>query len=204
MEKAKVSLRGWDYPCLSPSHEQRINASDSIGSWEEFEGHREYWSLYRSGQFVHLFSFREDFPRYKEVLQSNLREEIGDLGQVSGFNGIVTTVWTFAEVFEFAARLVSQHVLEDGGEITLEMHGTEGRALSFFDRARVLYRPYIARAASIKREPIRYTAQGLLAQGKRNTVDAAVFFFERFGAGFPRSSIEQMYEDLYRKRLDRS
>src|SRR5436309_4044427 len=59
VEKARVQLRGWDFPHLSNRDTDRSHGSNWTGSWASFEGQVEYWRLYQSGQFIHLAAVSE-------------------------------------------------------------------------------------------------------------------------------------------------
>ena len=69
IEKAKVSLRGWDYP--HTERNQIVRGQEFIEHQVNFMGHAEYWRLYQSGQFVNYFSSREE-TRLKNLYLWNL------------------------------------------------------------------------------------------------------------------------------------
>ncbi len=87
VETSRVSLRGWDYPHLDYEHRQYGN--DWVASWDEYRSHREYWRLYQSGQFLHLFSFKED--HYREEADTKAKSDVPALSNYSpsGYLGSV-------------------------------------------------------------------------------------------------------------------
>src|SRR6266571_644849 len=56
-----VQLRGWDYPHFPREGVTRGNDFIEGATEAAFISHLEVWRLYQSGQFIHLFSMREDW-----------------------------------------------------------------------------------------------------------------------------------------------
>src|SRR5207244_8721568 len=99
VKRTKVSLRGWDYPHIS--RDQRANGRNWVSSWSNFMGHIEYWRLYQSAQFLHLFVVREaaDESWRRELLARASNSHI------EGALDILNFVYTVSEVVEFGSRL---------------------------------------------------------------------------------------------------
>lgn len=179
MESCRVSLRGWDYPHVDLQN--RENGNDWIASWCEFMGHREYWRFYQSGQFIHLFSFREDF--YGDKPGMAFRGNV--LGVPNGFSPsgyveIIQTLYIITEVFEFAERLAQKDVFGSHVSVVIEMTGIKDRVLFFWDPFRHLYNIYKATQETLSNE-WRLETQGLLADSAELARQATVWFYERFG-----------------------
>lgn len=107
MESCRVVLRGRDFPHVDRVN--RSNANDWIASWCELIGQREYWRLYQSGQFVHLFSFLEDV--FREAYERRAQPTLGKMEKnfiPSGFSDDISLLYTLTEIFEFAARLAQK------------------------------------------------------------------------------------------------
>src|SRR5262249_6008882 len=78
VEKARVQLRGWDFPHLSNRETDRGHGSTWIGSWAAFMGSIEYWRLFQSGQFIHYSAVGEAVgerwhSQLKQAAMSHLR-----------------------------------------------------------------------------------------------------------------------------------
>lgn len=120
LQDSVVRLRGWDYPHLKS--ERREPRSDYVQYTEDWSRYHELCRLYQSGQFVHHFSFREDYE-----------------GGFGGANRIppeaplllspVSTVYTFTEIFEFASRLASRGLLVPQAVVDVTLHGVRDRSL---------------------------------------------------------------------------
>ncbi|MDD5083341.1 MAG: hypothetical protein PHT88_00190 [Candidatus Moranbacteria bacterium] len=142
IEESSVSLRGWDYPYID-RHGNVGNASansvHSMCDWDDMSFF-EYWRFYKTGQFVHYFSMREDWEideNKKVEIQRNLRTKSDK------FLGILSTLYSITEIFEFGSRLFTKLELVKGVEIIIELHGVNGRTLFFWDSfMRILYKDY--------------------------------------------------------------
>jgi hypothetical protein len=120
IEPSVVSLRGWDYPHVDRS--DRANGKDWIASWCDFMDHREYWQFFQSGQFAHLFSFRED-AQQRNALQTALSQphvEVPTGEKPTGCMDIIETLFKLTEIYEFASRLSQKMALEGSISISVE------------------------------------------------------------------------------------
>lgn len=118
---SKVSVRGWDYPHVES---QRPDDRGGIGrgedyseSWTDWEGFREFWRMYRSGQFLSY---------------NLLHGEIGMFGEQGG-QGIVPavdTIYSVSEYIEFAQRLAKQVPFSGGYVFTVSLRNAAGYRLS--------------------------------------------------------------------------
>ncbi len=177
IESSRISLRGWDYPHLD--YQQRQYGGNWVASWDEFQSHREYWRFYQSGQFLHLFAFKEDHYRNKaEEKAKSDAPALNDLSP-SGYVEAISALWTITEVFEFAARLVQKADFGDSISITIQMVEVSDRVLYLSDPARDFPRPYIAKESTLGKEWILDTKE-LLGASSVLALDAAMWFFERF------------------------
>ncbi len=180
VERAKVRLRGWDYPSISGRDEQTDVGESWIGSWADFMGHREMWRMYQSGQFLHLFAVEEAVePGWRDKLAATWRFEVPGTSaeDVPGFISIVNFLWTMTEVFEFAARLVEAGLYQDVVKISVGLNHIGGFRLS--EQGRALYHDYATTEASLSNE-WEIAATDLLTASAEKSLAATVWFFERF------------------------
>jgi hypothetical protein len=120
VEKARVALRGWDYPYMSPQGPKAgQNWIEEVVDWQY--GHIEFWRVYQTGQFVHHFAMREDYEASSQ--------------DVKGLD-FINTVFTFTEMFEFAARLAARGVLSPRAGFDVGLHNCDGRRIISWERGR--------------------------------------------------------------------
>ena len=177
IELSRVVLRWWDYPHWDGQH--RNNGKAWIESWYEYESYGEYWRFYQSGQFLHLFKFKEDGFRDKAAKKA--KSDVPALNSLSpsGYLNAVPALWTITEVFEFAARLTQRVDFGDSVSITIQMIQVKDRALYMSDPARDFSRPYVATKPTIGKE-WTVSTQELLGGASDLSLNATEWFFERF------------------------
>jgi hypothetical protein len=199
IEKTKVRLRGWDYPHLSRRREELETGQDYVASCSDFMGHLEYWRFYQSGQFLHLFSVREQSePEFRQHLEALTRSHLGwgdmkdfDWSNVPGFISITNFLYTVTEVFEFAARLCTKGIFEKKAILRIELQKVKGFVLTT-EWNRAWYNYYAADQDQIARR-WELPADILVSQSAEQSLAAVIWFFERFGWRDP--SIEVLRQD---------
>lgn len=136
-EAANVQFRGWDYPHVD--HECRTPGQDYIQSWVEFMGERSFWRLYQSGQFGHVFAFRED--SYGDDLLNRVRRVARmPPGFVpTGYADFINVLYTLTEIFSFASRLAERGKFGPRLEIDVSMHNVANRLLVSFEPGRFFH-----------------------------------------------------------------
>jgi len=127
VQKSSVSLRGWDYPHIS--HRNDANGGSETFStfaqdWCNWQHHREFWRMYKSGQFLHYKALRED-------LQDDDRKPTGLVFAISSFS------YTATEVMEFAYRLFRHGLYQHGADVQLTIGRSRGRQLWVDDPMRM-------------------------------------------------------------------
>jgi hypothetical protein len=181
VERTAVSFRGWNYPHISSRVIERAVGTDYVASWADFMGHVEYWRLYQSGQFIHLFSV-------PEVANSDWRNKYQHV-EAPGIFSVKNFVFTITEIFEFAARLAQKHLYSGNLSIKIEIKQIRGFVLvTDFDR--MLSGRYEAHEEALGRVWEIETAE-LILDSQKMALDAVVWFFERFGwRNPPRAVLE--------------
>ena len=206
IEKTKLSLRGWDYPHLSNRSTERATGANWVSSWSAFWGHFEYWRLYQSGQFIHVFAVREVTEvEWRKKLESDMRNHLSfmkdiDWNTVPGFISIVNFLYNVTEVFEFATRLCQVGLYKGVVTIGIGIKGIKGFVLSM-DTNRVWHSYYaagednIANSWSIKGED-------LIAESSDYALSAVHWFFERFNwLSFKKELLKQDQENFLKRRI---
>jgi hypothetical protein len=112
-----VSNGGWQYP---PAHDHRIvDGAEWVGSEVDFPPHLERWDLFRSGQFLYRFALAEEFlgtPAWPTHPQFFVPGERKRYLHILRTLMIVTCIW------EFAARMASNELLDPSASIAIELH----------------------------------------------------------------------------------
>jgi hypothetical protein len=195
IEEAKVRLRGWDYPHID--RRERGQGNDWIQSGSTFANHVELWRFFQSGQFVHHFGLREDRMPPGWGVGGNPVQVVS--GQQRWLH-VLSTLYTITEVLVFARNLAYRAVLEPAADITIELHGAEGRALAA-PADRDLYGFYQATTDIICWHET-LPAATLLATAPDLALDATVHVFERFGwEEPPRDTLAEDQRRLLERRL---
>lgn len=171
VETSVVQIRGWDYPHWPKSGVRRID--DSIEGTVDWEDHKEYWRAYESGQFVHFFAMREDWLGEN----SSLRRVPVEPKSVLGYE---TTIYTFSEIFLFAARWTSKLGLGPEVLISVKLQELAGRHLHTFDFNRVPFEPYRTSATSTFSHEVQYSPSELIANAAELAVLPLRGLFEQF------------------------
>jgi hypothetical protein len=129
--------------------------------------------MYQSAQFVHHFAMREEY-------EAASREPRG--------LDFVNTVFTFTEIFEFAARLATRGLLSPSCEIMVGLHDCEGRRVISWEPGRYLSGDYISTQDSITYER-SFDVEELVAHPQEAALDATVYVLERFNWATPPTGI---------------
>lgn len=195
VEKARVSMRGWDFPHVSYSRDDKPenggyeNVGDHVENWTDWYGIAEFWRMYRSSQFLSYIALRED----------TMKEEHGN-PQVPILE-VVSTIYSITEFFEFAHRLAGQGLYEAGANISVTLFGTQGRHL----KAGAGKFPFLdARVTSVPKVEIneRLHADQLSSDDYRSAaVSACLEVFDQFGWNPARSQIEADQEKFYQRTV---
>lgn len=137
VERHQVRMRGWYYPHISHQPGGSGAGSNWIGSWcGSGSSHTEYWRLYQSAQFVHLFCVSEaaESDWHQKLLRdtkNHLRHYRDlDLDNVPGFMSTVNILYTVSEIVEFMARLAAAGIYEGSVVLDLSLVNVKGFVLT--------------------------------------------------------------------------
>jgi len=185
VQECKVMLRGWDYPHISSRHPPHIGGVDYVESLTDWNGHKELWRMYQSGQFVHLFGCHEDWlgepiPIFAPSRYSHIKP-----GSVLG---VIMTLYSVTEVYEFASRLAQKNLFEGAAFLSITLHGMENRKLTFFESGRLLFDDYICFINDLQQEKT-IAVNELLGRGYEMALDHTLWILERFNWTSPPREI---------------
>ncbi len=169
IRKSLVRLRGWDYPYVSEDRAEQIREREYVASGCDWSGLVEYWRLYYSGQFIHLFSLRENI-----------------IYDTQGFIDITNTLYNIAEVIEFAARLSGKGIYQDSLQISIQIKNVNGFKLSAKDR---LWRGHYSATANIIEKTVEVNVRDLLGQTTDIVLDTTIYILKSFGWDNPPRDI---------------
>jgi len=124
---AVVELRGWDYPHFNgEDNRPPYPIQDGIENWVHWQNHLEFWRMTSSGNFFHLLALREDWTETKEYRNMWTRgNELEDKKVL----GVLGTLYTLTEIFEFGKRLAHQGVFDDVAVIDIKLYNLDSRSL---------------------------------------------------------------------------
>jgi len=206
VEKARVQLRGWDFPHLSNRDTDRAQGSNWIGSWADFMGCIEYWRLYQSGQFAHVAAVREAVEgNWRQRLQQDTMSHLHhrtdiDWNAIPGYISLVNLIYNVTEYFEFAARICQAGVYRGGLDVSLELQGIKGFVLTTdWNRA---WSDYRCATDDRLRKTWHLSTEILVAGSVEHSRKAIVWLCECFGWMAPNvEAIKKDQERLLSGRL---
>jgi len=198
MESCRVSLRGWDYPHVH--QDRRANGKDWIASAAS-NIYTEYWRFYQSGQFLHLFSFKED-KSFHELIEMAPGKILGFSREESctGFLDVTQSLYSFTEIFEFAKRIAVRVPFTDSVNIHIKMEGTQNRVLITTEQFSELHGVYRASEDSLDNE-WSASVPDLISRSAELAREATLWFFERFGwMDVPDQPLVERQKELLERR----
>lgn len=139
IQKVAVSLRGWPYPYFRS--EGIFFDGNALEGQLDWDYHREYWRLYKSGQWLHYLGLYGAWVSREEIFKglSPLPEQRSGYLHVRG-----DVLFTLTEILRFAVALGQAGVLDPTAFLSVELHNTHDYALfENFDRPWFLAHPYV-------------------------------------------------------------
>lgn len=200
----RVALRGWDYPHLDRGEKNRAIGSNWIASWcKFFMGHQEFWHFFQSAEFEHYFSFWED--RDPDEVRNRAISSVPSMPKdfkASGYISVLSALYSFTEIFEFAGRLAKKGVFGDSVIIFIEMLGIRNHVLFFWDYLPKLHNCYFPTENKLKKSIVLGT-NDLIQKSSKYALETMLWFFERFQWYEPPEKLlkEEQINFLERKTL---
>jgi hypothetical protein len=198
IEKNAVRFRGWDYPHLARRGDERAYGENWVASWASFMGHLEYWRLYQSSQFVHLFSVREaTHPNWRGQLQSYAASHLShysnvDWDSVPGFLSVLNMVSCVTEIVELTTRMAQSGVYRGVVDLTISIEQVTGFVLTTdFNRS---WSNYYAASTDSLGHTWALSTESLLGASTECALEILTWIFERFGWLEP--SLEVLRKDI--------
>lgn len=125
VRNAVVELRGWDYPHFR-DNDGPYHIENGVEMTIDWENHIEFWRMTQSANFYHLLALREDWldsMSYQNIMSR------GDELQGKKILGVLGTLYTLIEIFEFSKRLIKQGELSSSLVIDIQLHDILDRHL---------------------------------------------------------------------------
>ena len=201
VEKNAVNLRGWDYPHF-PKRQGEDAGLEPCGpyyqGWVDWNGYKEFWRIYKSGQFLHYRGLNEDWleeDSWKSGMTKDIKpgEKLSVIGSVN---------YQITEVFEFLSRLASEGIYDEGVKVVISLKNTKNRELKVFDLGRVpLPFSYKTGAQNIVVER-ELSKEQLITNPKKVALLVILEIFNNFGWNNPSiETIKKDQDNLYAGRL---
>jgi hypothetical protein len=143
VNESSVQLRGWDYPHIprrvdvGEMSEILKNRTNSAVDWNHY---KEAWTVFNSGQFVHVFGLREDW-----FDQSGWIKETSNLHKIPPMTVLdfVGVSLTLTEVMLFIKNMVSSVDYGNVVKIKVSVMNGANRDLTVIDPGRLpIFREY--------------------------------------------------------------
>ena len=202
VEQSAVTLRGWPYPFVSNERLEQIRKQKYIASGSDFLGHIEYWRLYYSGQFIHLFQVREkSSDAWHEQLKKHAQQCILEYRRnnnfdIPGFIDITNLLYCLTEIFEFVARICGKGLYNNSElEITVGLINIEKFAL--ITSPSRFWHGYYPATDSIIKKSWSTKAEQLLSESADLALKATFYFLSQFGWDNPPVDILRQDQEKF-------
>lgn len=197
--KARVQLRGWDYPHWSDSDSDKhklYNCNGYIEAWTNWGRYKEVWRMYQNAQFIHFFAMKEDYDNDGIFSPSN------PIIAPNSSLYVINTIYKFTEIYEFLRRLVNQGTYKEGARVIVSLHNINNRKLLLDDSRRVpLLIDYTAVIPEIKFDKT-YTEQEILEKAENFAFAQILETFHRFNWNNPpEMTIKDDQNKLLRRKI---
>lgn len=183
-----VSIRGWDFPHIASRQDDCggwLRDENFYENWCDWWMYREFWRMYKSGQFLSYNALREDTS-----------DENGDMQR--GTLDILNTIYSVTEFVEFAHRLQLSGPYRDGVSIMIALRNTQGRSLEV-GRGRMPFFERKQTGAEIINLECTLEESQIGDQHQNVAVDLILELFDYFGWNPPRDQIASDQAKFYRR-----
>jgi len=191
VERASVSIRGWDFPHISRRNDAsggRGNMGDYAESWTDWEGFHEFWRMYRSGQFIFIGLLHED------------TEEWGNGAPAGTFLNTVSAIYSIAEFVEFSRRMSDVNLFPSGISIDISLNNSAGRALSVGRGRMPFFEKKVNGAQRIQLKG-DFSIDEITQRSRDISIDFDLELFDYFGWNPDRSQIAGDQDKFFRKEF---
>ncbi|PKR82457.1 hypothetical protein [Heyndrickxia camelliae] len=185
LQENKLSLRGWDFPHIA----ELENGNQYVQAIENFGQYKELLRLYKSGQFIY----------YKSMSEEHMEEQFSRRVNGKGLE-IISTLYLYTEIFEFASRLAQHKSLGEEINVSIECHDIKGRKLFFYDVARPLFRDYISNIEETSQYVINVGIDELISNSNTLAIEALNQLFEKFN--WDTTGVQGVFKDEQQKFLN--
>ena len=192
IEKARVELRGWDFPHIGKSWDLP-ESQDWVGVEIDWSAHVEVWRAFRSGQFVYRGGVWTDW-----LDQHHFRSAAQDWRPGTRLP-LVSTLWSVTEFCEFAARYSQTEAGGDEMIIDLSFHGLKGRHLHGDHERRVWFDAYGPARMDTFSFIRGLPRASLIAGASQLAVDCTGELFAAFGYSPGAGLLEEIQAELLRR-----
>lgn len=193
-----VELRGWPYPVYLNGKvpypmQGRIEAVFDSGDLKE------YWTMFLSGHFYHIFSCREDW----------LKEGVSIFGPSSYSNTpprtvleFMMTLYSVTEIYEFAIRLAQKNIFGKKVQIKIDLHGMEGRRLTTLEPFSLPFlSDYVCRQKDLAFNK-QVSVEELIGVGHKMALDTVFSIFETFNwLNMPKERLKEDQKKFLERRI---
>lgn len=195
VKKNSVNLRGWDFPHLPRRQDEDgsiINYDKYIQAWEDWSFYKEFWQMYKSGQFLCYRGLREDW--YEEHCWKP--ERANEIVKGKYLWVLFSVVYEITETYLFLSRLAQSGLYKEGVIVNISLHNIKDRELLLDDRNRVsLIYPRRTAAEELKYS-LRYENDEIISKSKYLARDIIIQVFDSFNWNPPIDLIATDQETL--------
>ena len=174
IERARVELRGWDFPHLGRSWELPVSRT-WIGIETDWSIHVELWRAFLSGQFVYRGGVWNDW-----LDQHHFRGRDRDWQPGQGMP-LVDSLWSITEFYEFAARYSQTEAGDDQMYIAVSFTGMKGRSLFGDHQQRRWFSDYGPAGLDTFAHACQVSRSELISEAPRLALVCAAELFSVFG-----------------------
>jgi hypothetical protein len=200
IERIRVSLGGWSYPCQIFHPSLSARGSSWIAGWiDDSMTRREYWRMYQSGQFAHLLNLWNQSGAELKRINYYLQQfsSYGVEKTVSGYVSIPDIIFNMTGMYEFAARLCASNVYRGMVTFHVKLVGIRDFVLaqpkSWFG-----FNGFHQATENSLEHSISVSSADLVADSQGCAIKSVVWFAERFGWDDPpASAFSQSQQSLF-------
>ncbi|MFO0942323.1 MAG: ATP-binding protein [Pirellulales bacterium] len=204
IERSSVAIRGWDFPTLDRTPTDLFTGQNSIAVAIEFMC-REFWQFWTSGQFLFIEGIREEVDTNwkQKILSSQPLQNVAvppDARVIRGHITLISNLYRFVELFEFAARLTECGIYDEGLKLSIRLRNAKGYMLTTDWNRRLRYAYTVSSDnVSITEE---YSPEQIVAFSKANALSAYRKTLEQFFGwlGLPDNAFEEDVDEFLRQR----